>query len=91
MFKKFIVSICIALTLTGCSHAEVRKYNESDPASDFIYLEDNTRDDFTYMIHKSTGVVYLRYGCTSSLGITVLFNSDGTPMTADQLGINIEN
>ncbi len=89
MFKKIIISMCVVLTLMGCSDVEIQKKNIAGPESDLIFIKDNTNGPNScccYVIHKPTNVVYLEY----SRGITVMLNPDGTPITADQLEIDIE-
>ena len=84
-----MISICVALTLMGCSNVEIQKKDIASPESDLIFIEDNGNGPNNccfYVIHKPTNVVYLQYGH----GITVMLNPDGTPITADQLGIDIE-
>ena len=88
MFKKFVVAICVTLILTGCSSASVQRENVA-PESDFVFIEDNI-SYCKYIIHKPTNVVYLSYGGSEG-GITVMLNPDGTPITADQLEISIED
>ena len=91
MLKKFIAAICMTLILTGCS-VKVQRENVA-PESDFVLIEDNISGFNSYchyVIHKPTNVVYLSYGGSEG-GITVMLNPDGTPITADQLGISIED
>lgn len=87
MFKKIIISACVTLALAGCAPTQRA---DITPELDFIFIKDNINgfDNYCeYMIHKPTNVVYLLYG---TYGITVMLNPDGTPVTADQLGIDIE-
>ncbi len=82
----------MTLILTGCSSANVQRENVA-PESDFVFIKDNISgfDSYCkYIIHKPTNVVYLSYGGSEG-GITVMLNPDGTPITADQLGISVEN
>lgn len=47
-----------------------------------------TGDSYFYVIDINTGVVYLSYSAGYHHGITVMLNADGTPITAEQLGID---
>ncbi len=47
------------------------------------YLVGNS-SRYRYIVDTSTGVVYLQY---NGSGITVMYNADGTIVTADQLGL----
>ena len=87
MFKKIIISAAI-LALTGCSSVRTQETNVSKPSSDFVVINDNL--DYHYLVHEPTGVVYLEYRSGYKQAITVMLNPDGTPITADQLGIDIE-
>ena len=42
---------------------------------------------YYYCVDKRTGVVYLAYDAYRRHAITVMLNRDGTPVTAEQLGI----
>lgn len=42
---------------------------------------------YYYLVDLNTGVVYLAYNGYQRFGMTVCVNADGTPVTADQLGI----
>ena len=56
-------------------------------AGDDLALEPS--GDFQYFVDKRTGVVYLMYFSKSGkrMGMTVMLNADGTPVTADQVGL----
>ena len=43
---------------------------------------------YYYIIDKNTGVVYLAHDEYERHGITLMVNRDGSPITAEQLGIN---
>lgn len=42
---------------------------------------------YQYLVDSNTGVVYIEYSSMYQRAITVMLNADGTPITADQLGI----
>lgn len=42
---------------------------------------------YYYSIDRNTGVVYLEYDDVYRHAITVMLNSDGTPVTAEQIGV----
>ena len=73
-----LLSLIIFLTLNnayGASHFEGGISAEGRGASSRI-------------VDKNTGVVYLGYMGYYRYAITVMLNTDGTPVTAEQLGIN---
>ena len=93
--KKYgIVLVLCALLLTGCSK------NASEATSDYsnhvvpniVELGKNIGGKgggyYYYSIDRNTGVVYLIYSTLNGNAITVMLNVDGTPVTAEQLGIN---
>lgn len=44
-------------------------------------------EGYQYLVDSNTGVVYIEYSSGYQRAITVMLNADGTPITADQLGI----
>ena len=52
-----------------------------------VYAVDAGTKDYYYVVDKNTGVVYIQFEGTRTAGITPALNADGTPMTADQLGL----
>ena len=84
-----VLVLCVAL-LTGCSK------NTSDATNDYSnHIVDLGKEGghvgeshYYYSIDRSTGVVYLSYDFYSRHAITVMLNADGTPVTAEQLGID---
>jgi uncharacterized alpha/beta hydrolase family protein len=88
--KKILVglSILAIVLLTGCK-------GQAQP--DFTYTEDYKVPDVTkiispiyssgynYLIDNNTGVVYLEYEGYCRHAITVMFNSDGTVMTEEDI------
>ena len=88
MFKKIIISACTILALTGCSSIRTQESDISGPNTYLIRI--GSKFDYHYLVHEPTGVVYLEYGIGSDKAVTVMLNPDGTPITVDQLGIDIE-
>lgn len=80
-----ILVLMMVLTLASCAKKDGDKAYYS---SRFIVVEENNgaaRDLFGYyketvFYDKETGVMYLGVRATSQLAMTVLLNSDGTPM-----------
>lgn len=87
MFKKIVISIAI-LALTGCSSIRTQESDIPGPNPDLIRIGNNL--NYHYLVHEPTGVVYLEYSTGSYKAVTVMLNPDGTPITVDQLGIDIE-
>jgi hypothetical protein len=94
MRKYGIVLALCAILLTGCSK------NASEATSDYsnhvvpniveLGRGNNSvmSDYYYYIIDRNTGVVYLSYDSYRRHAITVMLNADGTPVTAEQLGID---
>lgn len=88
------ISIVIALvlltfTLGGCGN--VAEYVTAEPETEITPNVEKVGNNwgYHYLIDKNTNVVYLEYYNTGDhkgfYGITVMLNTDGTPVTADQL------
>ena len=95
-----IATIAITLTLTSCTDSENThssvKYIETNGITPNIVRYDKPSFNatsnsvamwYTYMIDANTGVVYLEASNYSRYAITVMLNADGTPVTAEQLGL----
>ena len=85
-FLELLLSI---FALAGCSVGS----KPSKMYSDFYVPDvvDMGNENYYYTIDKRTGVVYLSYSESYHHGITVMLNADGTPVTADQLGITFDS
>ena len=44
-------------------------------------------ESYVYLVDNNTGVVYLEYDGAKRHAISVMLNADGTPVTAEQLGL----
>lgn len=85
--KKFLVIILCALLLSGCG--------EGITKADINIQEKNMPNlvrlgygrGYYYIIDKNTGVVYLYHQDGYAAAMTVMLNADGTPVTAEQLGL----
>ncbi len=84
--KLFAIVSLSALLLTGCNGkgASSVEHKCQDVSPSMVSLRDVSADGCSYLVDKNTGVVYLQY---YRYGITVMLNKDGTPVTAEQLGI----
>lgn len=94
MKKYGIVLALCAVLLTGCSKntSEATNNYSNHVVPNIVELgksTDNTGGYYYYSIDRNTGVVYLNYvsNCIH-YSITVMLNADGTPVTAEQLGID---
>lgn len=93
MKKYVIVLVLCAVLLTGC------RKNISEATSDYSNhvvpnivelgkANGGVSNYYYYSIDRNTGVVYLNYDSYYRHAITVMLNADGTPVTAEQLGID---
>lgn len=78
--KKLFVCVClIAMLLTGCSHNSLER---SEIKQRFATVE--KYGNYSIIVDLETNVMYLKFETSSyKYGITVLLNSDGTPMLWD--------
>jgi len=85
----FLALLFSIFALAGCSVGS----KPSQVYSDFYVPDviDMGNAHYYYTIDKRTGVVYLSYSEYNHHGITVMLNADGTPVTADQLGIEFDS
>lgn len=92
--KKAIIVLCLcAVLLTGCSKntSEATRDYSNHVVPDIVDLRKavgGVSDYYYYSIDRNTGVVYLNYDSFHRHAITVMLNADGTPVTAEQLGIS---
>lgn len=86
-----IATVCaVAGVLTGCAPSGVvpAEKNVQDIVPNIVEIGNKTWDaGYFYIVDKNTGVVYLGYDSNYRFGITAALNADGTPITAEQLGI----
>lgn len=89
--KKTILLLFSICLLTGCNGKGIENNTNSIENS----IEPNltilgtqySNDRYSYVIDNNTGVVYLKFDAPYRHSITVMLNADGTPVTAEQLGI----
>ena len=87
-----VLALCAAL-LTGCSKnvSEATNDYSNHVVPNIIELGRGNSvisNCYYYSIDRNTGVVYLNYDSYYRHAITVMLNADGTPVTAEQLGID---
>jgi hypothetical protein len=93
--KKFLLMVTMACVLTSCSPSNVDDVNKninenSIPTPNLLMsktISMNNKEHYAYIVDKNTGVVYLGYDGVYRHDLTVMLNADGTPVTAEQLGI----
>ena len=92
MKKYWIVLALCAVLLTGCSKnaSEATSNYSNHVAPNIVELgrEGGINKHYYYSLDRNTGVVYLNYVSNYIHSITVMLNADGTPVTAEQLGID---
>ena len=88
---KKIIPISLLLFLVGCDSRGTATSERvvQNIAPNIINCGGNNslNDCYGYIVDKNTGVVYLYYSGYYKYGLTVMLNTDGTPITAEQLGI----
>ncbi len=83
--KRFLLIAIMACILASCSPSNVDTNGDLISKPKLLTLEDDRC--YTYIVDKNTGVVYLEYDSYHRHALTVMLNTDGTPITAEQLGI----
>ena len=75
---KKLIAFLMVLALCACLFAGCSDPITNTRNSDFVFIE---RDgQFEYIYHKDTGVIYVMYFNANQAAMTVMLNSDGTPM-----------
>nr|WP_297765594.1 DUF6440 family protein [uncultured Butyrivibrio sp.] len=90
MKRLVLLTASIAVLLFGCEKSpEVAEAaNVNIPYASPSMNRVMSFKDYHYLVDENTGVVYLEYDSgLYKYGITVMLNADGTPVTAEQLGI----
>jgi len=93
MRKYWIVLALCAVLLTGCSKNASEATNDysNHVVPNIVELGNITGGGggyYYYSIDRNTGVMYLVYDALNRRAITVMLNADGSPVTAEQLGID---
>jgi hypothetical protein len=83
--KKFLLMVTMACVLISCSPSNVDANGDSISTLDFLKFK--LDEYYSYIVDKDTGVVYLEYDYYYRHALTVMLNTDGTPVTAEELGI----
>ena len=87
-YKILTAVLAVSLFVTGCGFLDNSDTKEkSQKPEPNIYETGTGFPGYSYIVDKNTGVVYLYYSGAQRAGLTVMVNTDGTPITADQLGI----
>ena len=88
--KKIILCAAICFLLMGCAGVSngVRVVNDVKPK--IVVCGNISTPDFSYLVDKNTGVVYLWAHDGYNAGLSVMLNADGSVVTAEQLGIALE-
>lgn len=82
----FALILCLML-LVGCDEvtdSADRSIPDLYGVGDFFFR------DYRYLIDRNTHVVYLEKREDKGGGIVVMLNADGTPVTAEQLEIEVK-
>ena len=90
MRKKVLLLLAIAIIgMSGCSQNTERATLDvsSEVTPNVMVTSDISNGSYYYLIDQNTGVVYLGYDSINRCGISVMLNRDGSPVTAEQLGI----
>lgn len=92
MKKILFILLTMLLLLTGCSTTgegvATPKTSVQNIAPSLVRGGDLVLGNgYCYLIDKNTGVVYLEFDSGYRHAVTLMVNADGTPITAEQLGI----
>lgn len=86
MTKKIVILLCALslLIFLGCG---VNANAGTKYSPNIVEIDHSIMDSYYYAIDANTGVVYLSYDAYYRHSMTVMLNADGTPVTAEQLGL----
>lgn len=94
-----IAMLIVSIMVAGCGHSENVQNGYSETiqtgsssakvASPNMLEVGDILSNYYYLVDTSTGIVYLAYNGYQRFGMTAYLNADGTPVTADQLGITL--
>lgn len=90
MKKVLLIGAILALLLTGCDvGSECISENSKNIIPNIsVYAKDIAYGlRYFYVVDNNTGVVYLQFNGVNRAGLTIMLNPDGTPVTAEQLGL----
>lgn len=88
--KKIVLVLICVLLLTGCKDNSVKSTTSVQKIMpDLISLSEDD-GNYYYVVDKKTRVVYLKYDNGHHSGITVMLKADGTPVLAEDLGIEVK-
>ena len=89
MKKIIILFMATMFILTGCDNGVAPTKIQSVVSPDIkVYGADiDSGLRYFYVVDNKTGVVYIQFDGFKRGGITPALNADGTPMTAEQLGL----
>ena len=89
MRKRKIILSALTLFMFICSISSCGKgiENSSKIVTPNLTIYDSA-NTYYYIVDNATNVVYLSYSRGYKGGITAMLNADGTPVTADQLGLS---
>jgi len=90
MKKTLFVLLTMLLLLTGCSKdgvAEPKTYTQDITPSLLRVGDIANNSGYCYLVDENTGVVYLEFDAGYRHAVTLMVNANGTPITAEQLGI----
>ena len=89
--KRFLLMVIAVCALTSCAPNNANA-SDVDTHTNLV-LENNIlkikldRSYYSYIVDKNTGVVYLEHNSYREYALVPMLNADGTPVTAEQLGI----
>lgn len=89
--KKFAVILIFSLLFVfyaaACNSDQLVENYKITPSPNILTVGFGTGLPYYYLVDKNTGVVYLARSYRGNYGITVMLNRDGTPVVAEQVGI----
>ena len=90
-FKKFLfIAAGVLVISAGCGKGNAKpNYYTQDIVPNIVQIGDvpGAQNEYCYMVDRNTGVVYLYYATGYKGALSVMLNPDGSPITAEQLGI----
>lgn len=89
MKRILMIMLCLIL-LTGCTeNISTALISDQNIQPNIMTLNSNS-NRYYYVVDRNTHVVYLMFYTGHQAGMTVMLKADGTPMLAEDLGIEVK-
>jgi hypothetical protein len=88
--KRILAIILCLMLLTGCTENNSTALLSDQNIQPNIMTLDSEDNRYYYIVDRNRHVVYLMFYAGYHAGMTVVLKTDGTPMLAEDLGIEVK-